>query len=85
MPDTGLLQPRSRRRVLTVAACSAVVQIVAVLAGLWVVLHYIQTHIATQPLLLLLFPPLAVSGRQAPMVTWLVLDLTVQSPTWLRL
>jgi hypothetical protein len=31
-----------------------------VLAGLWVVLHYIQTHIAKQPLVVLLFPPLAV-------------------------
>jgi hypothetical protein len=61
MPDTGLLQPRSRRSLLTLAACSAVVQIVAVLAGLWVVLHYIQMHITKQPLLMLLFPPLAVS------------------------
>lgn len=32
------------------------------LAGLWVVLHYVQTHIAKQPLVILLFPPLAVSA-----------------------
>lgn len=75
MPDTGLLQPRSKRSLLTVAGCSAVIQIVAVLAGLWALLHYIQTHITKQPLLMLLFPPLAVSAASTAsltgtMLTW---------------
>lgn len=61
MPS-GLLQPRTGTKLLTIAAATAALQILAVLASLWVVLHYIQTHIAKQPLVVLLFPPLAMGS-----------------------
>jgi hypothetical protein len=74
MPPTGLLtrdgQQRSVVARLTPAVGAASVLLVALAVGLYAALHYVQSHLHKQPLLLLLFPLLAVSvgavGAPAP-------------------
>eukprot|EP00878_Enallax_costatus_P010610 GHUV01011083.1.p2 GENE.GHUV01011083.1~~GHUV01011083.1.p2 ORF type:complete len:112 (+),score=30.66 GHUV01011083.1:632-967(+) len=63
MADLGLLGGHRRR--FNASCISAALLILVILAGLYAFLHYAQAHIARNPFVVMLFPPVAAGSLAA--------------------